>query len=117
MADSRDQPSDEVHRLLDAVQEWANRFLEPAGHGGETDPPRANACLPWCPICQFANVVRGEHPELTERFAEAATAAASAIKALADAALNRAAAEPGGKPQPRPGPRVEHITLDDVTEP
>jgi hypothetical protein len=96
------------------VQDWAKRFPEQqadgAGHAAAGD------CLPWCPICQFANILRGEHPEVTERLAEAATAIASAMKALADVALTRAQQESTRTSRPRPAPRVEHIRLDDPTE-
>lgn len=105
MADTGDELGREVHRLLDAVQDWARRF--PAG-----DERRGTAeCLPWCPICQFAHVLRGEHPEVTERLTEAATAIATAMKALADTALNAGGA---AQRRPSPAPRVEHITLDDT---
>jgi hypothetical protein len=115
MADARDDIGTEAHRLLDAVQEWAKRFPEAAA-GGDAHP-RTGECLPWCPICQFAHLLRGEHPEVTERLTEAATAVAGAMKALADVALTRAQAESGGRPRPQPAPRVERITLDDPAEP
>ena len=114
MADASDEIAGEVHRLLDAVQEWAKRFPEKAasadGHA------QAGECLPWCPICQFANILRGEHPEVTERLTEAATAIASAMKALADTALTRTQADPTGRKRPQPAPRIQRITLDDPTE-
>jgi hypothetical protein len=105
---------EEVHQLLNAVQaviqDAALRFPESQDgtHGG-------GECLPWCPICQFANVLRGEHPEVTERLSEAANAIASAMKALADVALARAA-QPESSRRPKPAPRVEHIRIDDSTE-
>lgn len=114
MADARDDIGAEVHRLLDAVQDWAKRF--PATAAGVDQHSRTGECLPWCPICQFANILRGEHPELTERLADAAGAVASAMKALADTALTRAQSE-SGRPRPQPAPRVQRITLDDPTEP
>jgi hypothetical protein len=114
MADPRDDIGAEVHRLLDAVQEWAKRFPE-ATAGGDAHP-RTGECLPWCPICQFAHILRGEHPEVTERLTEAATAIASAMKALADTALTRAQADASGRPRPQPAPRVQRITLDDPPE-
>jgi hypothetical protein len=107
VADTGDELGREVHRLLDAVQDWARRF--PAG-----DERRGTAeCLPWCPICQFANVLRGEHPEVTERLTEAANAIASAMKALADTALAKTATDPAARGRPSPAPRVEHIKLDE----
>jgi hypothetical protein len=115
MADGRDDIGAEVHRLLDAVQDWAKRFPE-ATAGGAGVHSRAGECLPWCPICQFANILRGEHPEVTERLTDAATAIASAMKALADTALTRAQTDATDKPRPQPAPRVQRITLDDPTE-
>jgi hypothetical protein len=114
MADARDDIGAEVHRLLDAVQEWAKRFPE-AGAGADAHS-RAGECLPWCPICQFAHILRGDHPEVTERLTEAATAIATAMKALADTALTRAQSDAAGRPRPHPAPRVQRITLDDQTE-
>jgi hypothetical protein len=114
MADSRDEIAGEVHRLLDAVQEWAKRFPEASASADEH--ARTGECLPWCPICQFANILRGEHPEVTERLTEAATAIASAMKALADTALTRAQ-DDVSRHRPQPAPRVQRITLVDPTEP
>ena len=115
MAETRDDLAQEVHRLLTAVQDWARRFPEVGAeldaHGGS-----GRECLPWCPICQFAHVLRGEHPEVTERLTEAANAIASAMKALADVALTRAQPDGRHDARPRPAPRVEHIHLDDPTE-
>lgn len=120
MADARDDIAAEVHRLLDAVQDWAKRVPDAAagtaGAAGAAEHPRTGECLPWCPICQFANILRGEHPEVTERLTEAATAIASAMKALADTALARTQAD-STRPRPQPAPRVQRITLDDPTEP
>jgi hypothetical protein len=115
MAETRDELSEEVHRLLNAVQDWARRFPEAQGDV-EAHAVGAGECLPWCPICQFANVLRGEHPEVTERLAEAATAVASAMKALADVALTRAQPDAARNRRPKPAPRVEHIRLDDPLE-
>ena len=116
MADGRDDLGAEVRRLLDAVQDWAKRFPESTSGGADTHP-RTGECLAWCPICQFANILRGEHPEVTERLTEAATAIASAMKALADTALTRAQPDAAEPPRPQPGPRVQRITLDDPAEP
>jgi hypothetical protein len=114
MADARDDIAAEVHRLLDAVQEWAKRLPEVTTRAGEHTPP--GECLPWCPICQFAHLLRGEHPEVTERLSDAATAITSAVKALADTALARPQPD-AARPRPQPAPRVQRITLDEPTEP
>lgn len=108
---------DEITRLASAVQDWVRTaFTEPAG--GSTGAPgrHGGECLAWCPICQLANVLRGEHPEIGQRVAEAGTAIAAAMKALTDAAVARAA-ESGGADRPRPSPRVQHIRLDDPDDP
>jgi len=98
----------ELGKLVAAVQEWARKALPDSaiGHGG----PECQ----WCPICQFVNVVRGESPEVAERLAEAGSALAAAVRALADAAVSRAPGEQ--RERPRPTPRVERIDLDDEAE-
>jgi hypothetical protein len=53
---------------------------------------------------------------VTERLTEAATAIASAMKALADTALTRAQ-DDVSRHRPQPAPRVQRITLVDPTEP
>ena len=111
MAETRDELGQEVHRLVEAVQDWARRFPE------RNAPHPAGDCLPWCPICQFANVLRGDYPEVTDRLTEAANAIASAMKAVADVALTKAAPDAARPRRPSPAPRVEHITLDDAPPP
>jgi hypothetical protein len=111
MTEPQDDLAAEIHRIAAAVQEWARRSI-PAPHneGGAAE------CVAWCPICQFANVLRGEHPEVTERLAEAATAVTAAVKALADATLARGHAEAAPADRPKPSPRVQRIRLDDPEE-
>jgi hypothetical protein len=133
MDEPRDDLGKEVHRLMSAAQDWArNAFPQPAeqpGAGARTEPTedsreatpqgRGGECVAWCPICQFAHILRGEHPEVTERLVEAGTALATAMKALADAALPRPQSAPGdggGSDRPRPRPRVQRIRLDDPGE-
>ena len=119
--------ADDARRLLTAVQEWAQRAMPepPSGHPG----PECQ----WCPLCQFASILRGEHPEVAERVAEAGTALARALRVFVDAtvarttgangtggvpggvpggAAARTADEGGGPTRPRPErPRVQHIEL------
>jgi hypothetical protein len=116
MADPGEEFGAEASKLMSAVQEWARSALgaHPTG-----ERAAATECVPWCPICQFAGILRGEHPEVAERLAEAGAALAGAMKALSDAALARAqAAQPDGARdgRPKPAPRVQHIRLDDPDE-
>jgi hypothetical protein len=108
MTESHDDLGTEVHRLVAAVQDWAKRSIPaPRSETGEAE------CVSWCPICQFANVLRGEHPEVTERLAEAGAALAAAIKAIADSTLARGHGEAARDDRPRPAPRVQRIRLDE----
>lgn len=112
----------EPEPLLAALQQWAQKVLPapPSGHPG----PECQ----WCPLCQLASVLRGEHPELTDRLAEAGVAVSTAVRALLDQAAARTPgrgsstpdlgssspdATPSARPQPRP--RVQRIVLDDET--
>jgi hypothetical protein len=90
--------ADAARKLILAVQDWARETF-PAGPDGHSGPE-----CQWCPLCQFAAVLRGEHPEVADRVAEAGAALMSAVQALAQAATSR----PGGAPQP---PRVQRIDL------
>jgi hypothetical protein len=78
----------------------------PSGHPG----PECQ----WCPLCQLASVLRGEHPELTERVTEAAVSLAAAARAVLDTAAKHVPAQRGEQSasRPSPAPRVEHIKLD-----
>jgi hypothetical protein len=115
MADG-DELNSEAAKLLSAVQDWARSAFSAAP--AERHSP-ATECVPWCPICQFAGILRGEHPEVTERLAEAGAALAGAMKALSDAALARAQADrpdAARNGRPRPAPRVQHIRIDEPDE-
>lgn len=105
-------PEDLAQRLLGAVQEWAQRAM-PAPPSGTPGPE-----CQWCPLCQLASVLRGEHPELTERLAETGAAVTGAVRALLDAAARHtphppdAAPRAAAAPRPSPAPCVERIDLD-----
>jgi hypothetical protein len=113
MADGEELNS-EAAKLVSAVQDWARNAF-----GAAPAERHSTECVPWCPICQFAGILRGEHPEVTERLAEAGAALAGAMKALSDAALARAqAAGPDAtrNGRPSPAPRVQHIRIDEPDE-
>ena len=112
----------ELDSLLAAAQQWARKALPapPSGHPG----PECQ----WCPLCQVASVLRGEHPELTDRLAEAGTAVSTAVRVLLDQAAARTPGRPSPSPdlgspgpdttpsaRPQPRPRVQRIVLDDDT--
>ncbi|SHG59715.1 hypothetical protein SAMN05443575_2344 [Jatrophihabitans endophyticus] len=121
MADARGpfgELGDDARSLLtamqDAVQQWSQRNLPapPSGHGG----PECQ----WCPLCQFASMLRGENPDVADRLVEAGSALAAALRALLDSTAWRPAGSAGLDPRPdatrdrpRPAPRVQHIRLDD----
>ncbi len=90
--------ADEARKLIVAVQEWAKDTFPagPNGHGG----PECQ----WCPLCQFAAMLRGEHPEVAERVAEAGAALVAAFHAMAEAAS-------GAHPDAPEPPRVQRIDL------
>ncbi|HJQ01345.1 MAG TPA: hypothetical protein VJ851_07085 [Jatrophihabitans sp.] len=119
--------ADEAARLVGAAQEWLHRVV------GESDGPRIATGAPeccWCPVCQLIATLRGDRPELVERLAEAQTALAGVLRALADAArpagreptAEQTVAEPaagssaeqtaGSKPKTGRG-RVQRIPLDE----
>jgi hypothetical protein len=117
VADGDEELGADVAKLVTAVQDWARSAFS-GGHGAQPGAAPTE-CVPWCPICQFAGVLRGEHPEVAERLAEAGAALAGALKALSDAALTRAQpAQPGDgrNGRPKPAPRVQHIRLDEPDE-
>lgn len=129
MGEPSDQPpahgelGEEIQRLVTAAQRWAQEWSR--GEAGVV-PPQAEpadpapSCPVWCPICQFANVLRGEHPEVADRLADAGTAIANALRAFVDAAATRVSPPPAAEPapeRPRPNPGVQRIHLDDPTEP
>jgi hypothetical protein len=96
---------EEAAKLAAAVQEWARKNLpEPTG-----DP---HSDCQWCPLCQFASVLRGERPEVNEKLTEAGHAIVGALRALLEPGI------PGVHRDSGPGappPRVQHIDLGDPT--
>jgi hypothetical protein len=94
---------DQARRLLDA---FVQGKATPAGADG------ARAECAWCPLCQAAAVVRGERPEVTAALADVLTAAATALRKLAEP--TGAAPDPAGPDARRgaaPPPAVQRIEL------
>src|SRR4051812_21819567 len=54
-----------------------------AGTGTGTGAPHGSDCR-WCPLCQAAAMLRGERPELTVALADTLSAAAAALRLLAE---------------------------------
>jgi hypothetical protein len=63
-----------------------------------TESPSAEAhssdCR-WCPVCQFAAVLRGERPEVTEALADILTTTATVLRTFAEAAQAPSQGSPG----------------------
>ncbi|MBE7189774.1 hypothetical protein [Jatrophihabitans endophyticus] len=96
----------ELNAVLTTLTQWVQRAMPapPSGHPG----PECE----WCPLCQLASVLRGEHPELTDRLAEAGAAVAGAARALLESAslLDPTPPPPPEAPprrRPRPRPRLD----------
>ena len=126
-----DEFGDQTRELLAVVQDWTRRNFPapPSGHGG----PECQ----WCPLCQLAAALRGEHPEITERIAEAGAAVANAVRALSESTPPRPGAAPTGRgtpadttdgapraprsapsgDRPAPRPRVQRIAIDEPEPP
>jgi hypothetical protein len=86
-----------------------------------TDPSSAEAhpsdCR-WCPVCQFAAVLRGERPEVTEALADILTTTATALRTFAEAAQAQSqspsppgAAEPDDAEAGAPPPVAQRIEI------
>lgn len=131
---------EEIQRLVSAAQQWAHEWTQGTTPVPPADvapnpahAPAASSCPVWCPICQFANVLRSEHPEVADRLADASTAIAQALRAFVDAAATRVApghdaattparpetsskrnGEAGERPRPTPG--LQRIHLDGPAE-
>jgi len=110
--------AEETRRVVTAVQDWMRRAADRgnAEVGRPASGAHTGSDCDWCPICQFAAVVRSEHPELVEKVGEAGAAVAGALKAIVDAAMAHAPdprpASRGAADRPRPRPRAERIDLD-----
>lgn len=113
-AEARWPRADEALRLVSSMQDWAQDWAHGRAERNVGEPGRGHgesSCM-WCPLCQFAAVVRDGHPEVGERVTEAATAIAAAIRAVVDATLTAGSASAPREPPPS-GERVQKITLRD----
>ena len=100
--------AEDVRKLIGGVQDWVRSVLP------EPEQLHTGPDCQWCPLCQFAEVVRGDHPEVAEKITEAGAAFVNAVRAVFDAAGKPPTRAPATRPRPRPyPPRVEHIRLDD----
>jgi hypothetical protein len=98
----------EALRLVSSMQDWAQDWT----HRDPGDAGERHGDCQWCPLCQFAAILRGEYPEVTDRVAEAGTALAGALRALVEAGAGAADHAQHRQPRP-PGPRVQKINLND----
>jgi hypothetical protein len=101
----------EALRLVSSVQDWAQDWAHRGS--GEANERHTGSDCQWCPLCQMAAVLRGEHPEITDRVAEAGTALAGALRALVEAASGATGGAQHRQPPPPPAPRVQKINLTD----
>jgi len=100
--------AEEAARLVGAAPDWLHRVV------GEPDSPRIATGAPeccWCPVCQLIATLRGDRPELVERLAEAQTALAGVLRALADAA------KPAGREPTGDQPSADSTAGQSGTEP
>jgi hypothetical protein len=115
MTDGPQQPDlgEEIRKLVSSVQTWTRGVLAEQGLPREHPHELGRTC-DWCPLCQFADVVRRDHPEIAEKIADAGAAVSAALRALLEAAGSRSAPvkRDPNRPRPGPGPRVQHIRLD-----
>ncbi|MGN6607099.1 MAG: hypothetical protein ACTHMS_08850 [Jatrophihabitans sp.] len=92
--------ADELHRLVGEMTAWAGVAASEA-HALPTGPECG-----WCPVCQFAELLRGDHPEASERVKQAGAAIVAAFRAVMQAASQeplRRTGPPAETPEP-PGP-------------
>jgi len=96
--------ADELAKFLGAAQDWLHRsVLDPHTAGIATGS--AECC--WCPLCQLIATVRGDRPELLERWGEVQVAIANLLRTVGEST------KPAGPSEPR----VQKIDLsgpDDV---
>jgi hypothetical protein len=98
---------EEAAKLFAAAQDWFHStFGDPAT--GARIATGAPECT-WCPLCQLIAVLRGQRPEITEKWAETQVALAGLLRVLADAAGTMTTPPDGAAG----ASRVQRIDLDD----
>jgi len=96
--------AEEAAKFLSAATDWLNRgVLDPATARIATGSPE---CA-WCPLCQLIAALRGERPELAERWGELQVQLLSLLHAVTDSRPGPSAPAP----TPADGPRLQHIDL------
>ncbi len=114
----------EAGLLLDAVAERLTAKRGPNA-GGDSAPVAAcptcghqpgESCTA-CPICRFLAVLRGERPEVTERWVDSALTIVQALRSLIPATeaeapgARPAGGAPADPPPPQPPQRLQHIEI------
>ncbi|NEK60365.1 hypothetical protein GCU56_21135 [Geodermatophilus sabuli] len=92
---------EEARRLVAGLGATLGESLQQARRSAAADGDHPADCR-WCPLCQAAAVVRGERPEVTTALADLLTAAAEALRTLAEPVPTQPA--PDAEPEPAPGP-------------
>ncbi|WNV77299.1 hypothetical protein [Geodermatophilus sp. DSM 44513] len=92
---------EQARRLVTGLGQTVGQALRE----GETGAAHGADCR-WCPVCQVAAVVRGERPEVTDALADVLTAAAAALRSVAEPPP-----APEEHPAEEPRPPVQHIEI------
>lgn len=103
---------EEAARLVEAARAWAARTFPDVDAHLSTG---AAECRHG-PLCRLVAVLRGDRPEVTDRLADAVTAAAGALAAVLEAVSRPAPTTPADAAQPagpRPPAGVQPIPLDE----
>jgi len=107
----------EAALLLDAVSERLTaKRGSPPGPDGESSAAcptcghQPGESCTACPICRFLAVLRGERPEVTERWVDSALTIVQALRSLIPATEPPPAGAPP-PPDPPPSQRLQHIEI------
>jgi hypothetical protein len=90
---------DQLAGLIADAQEWVARMAEE--HQIATGAPE---CVN-CPVCRLIAVLRGDHPELTDRAVDVVSAVVTTMRTMFEPA-------PAPGPDAAEPPRVQRIVLD-----